>query len=103
MAQAPEQTAVSPRCPAEAAKGLGTSTLCPMEAGGRDPRERAASGPIVTPAAPHPSRGLPRVVSARWIETVIPAGVYPRAKPDLEEIRPSYRRSFLHLLFTAPG
>ena len=31
-----------------------------------DPRERAASGQIVEAAAPHPSRGLPRVVSA-WV------------------------------------
>lgn len=47
------------------AKELGTSTLCPMEGLVEDPRERAASGPIVDAAAPHPSRGLPRVVSAR--------------------------------------
>lgn len=65
MAQAPgTDRCVSP-VPVEMAKELGTSTLCPMEGLVKDPRERAASGPIVDAAAPHPSRGLPRVVSAR--------------------------------------
>ena len=39
----PEQTAASPDCPAEMAKGLGTSVLCPMEGLVEDPRERSVA------------------------------------------------------------
>lgn len=52
-----------PRAGTEAAKGLGTSPLYPMERPMEDPRGRTASGQVARGSCPWLPQSLPRVVS----------------------------------------